>query len=164
MLSGARIDGRQVSVRLVALRPQLLVAIDGVVHRLSGTAGEGVFSLELDGIRHSGWLCRSGGTVFVRLHGRTHLIEEAHVAHAGLEGAADSEVRASMPGVVVTVQCQPGQSVSAGEPLLTLESMKLQMTVVARHAATVRAVHVVPEAVFERGALLVSFESGEPAA
>jgi biotin carboxyl carrier protein len=36
-----------------------------------------------------------------------------------------------MPGVVVAVQCESGQAVKTGDKLLTLESMKLQMTIVA---------------------------------
>jgi biotin carboxyl carrier protein len=66
------------------------------------------------------------------------------------------EIRASMPGVVVAVQCESGQAVKTGDKLLTLESMKLQMTIVALRDATVQQVHVTPAAVFERGALLVS--------
>jgi 3-methylcrotonyl-CoA carboxylase alpha subunit len=161
-----RVEGSEREVEILALRPQLRVSLaeDAYAVAAGGATGER-FELTVDGIVYSGWRCRHGDAVYVWLRGRTYVIEllrrEAHADGA----AAQEEIRASMPGVVVTVHCQQGQRVMTGEPLITLESMKLQMTVVAAHAGTVRQVHVVPEAVFERGALLVSLaheEAQEP--
>jgi biotin carboxyl carrier protein len=47
--------------------------------------------------------------------------------------------------------------VAAGDPLVTIESMKLQATLVASREAVVERVHVGLEAAFERGVVLISF-------
>ncbi|MFI7151875.1 biotin carboxylase N-terminal domain-containing protein [Nonomuraea sp. NPDC050022] len=47
-------------------------------------------------------------------------------AHAG-----DGVVRSPMPGTVLVVKAQPGDQVSAGQPLLIVEAMKMEHTVTA---------------------------------
>jgi biotin carboxyl carrier protein len=161
-----RVDGCESEAEILALRPQLRVRLGERAHEVAAaSAGGERFELTVDGIAYSGWRCRHGDVVYVWLRGRTYVVELVRRMAQGDGAAAQEEVRASMPGIVVAVHCQAGQKVMSGEPLLTLESMKLQMTVVAAHAGTVREVHVVPEAVFERGALLVSLvheEAQEP--
>jgi acetyl/propionyl-CoA carboxylase alpha subunit len=96
--------------------------------------------------------------VHVRLGGRTFIVS---CADPELEAAArdrqQHESRADMPGVVVAVHCEAGQAVACGDKLITIESMKLQATLLASHEAVVERVHVGPETAFERGAVLVSF-------
>jgi biotin carboxyl carrier protein len=152
-----KVDGRESRVQIVALRPQLRVRVGELEHQVSEprARAESV-ELRLDGVLHRGWRCIVGDTVYVRLKGRTYAVQLPGPERQMDGATGQDEIRASMPGVVVATHCTPGQVVSAGDALLTLESMKLQMTVVASHAATVLAVHVQPEAVFERGALLVS--------
>ena len=152
-----QVDGRELEAQIVARRPELGVRIGTVRHRICvqhDAAGE--FALSVDGVGYRGWRCRVGDEVHVRLQGRTYVVRlMGHEARTPGAEALD-EIRASMPGVVVAVQCESGQAVKAGDNLLTLESMKLQTSIVALRDATVREVHVTPEAVFERGALLVS--------
>ena len=47
-----------------------------------------------------------------------------------------------MPGTVIAVPVAVGDSVTAHEPLVVLEAMKMEMPVLAPFAATVTAVHV----------------------
>jgi biotin carboxyl carrier protein len=49
---------------------------------------------------------------------------------------------APMPGKVVKVLVDAGQAVTAGAPLVVLEAMKMEHTVRASGAGTVRAIHV----------------------
>ncbi len=157
-----QLDGRDIEVQILGLRPVLRVRIGAVEHTAATTpAAADEFALTVDGVPYQGWRCTVGDEVHVRLEGRTYTARFVR-REARAEGAgAEDEIRASMPGVVVGVHCEPGQAVAAGERLLTLESMKLQMTIVASRAAEVQAVHVAPEAVFERGALLVSLRPPE---
>jgi pyruvate carboxylase len=53
-------------------------------------------------------------------------------------------VAAPMPGAIVNVAVQPGQRVSAGDTLLSLEAMKMETHVVAERDAEVEAVYVAP--------------------
>jgi acetyl/propionyl-CoA carboxylase alpha subunit len=157
-----KVDGQEGEAGIVALRPDLRIRLAQQLHSVTAFHADGVqFEICLDGTSYRGWRCLVGDVVHVRLNGRTYLVHlhERTLATAG--AAAENEVRASMPGVVVAVHCQPGQQLQAGDQLLTLESMKLQVTVVASHAATVRQVHVAADTVFERGALLVSLPHEE---
>jgi 3-methylcrotonyl-CoA carboxylase alpha subunit len=100
----------------------------------------------------------TGNEVHVRLGARTFIVSRADAGPAAIEATAQQyEVRADMPGVVVAVHCEVGQAVAAGDPLVTIESMKLQATLVASREAVVERVHVGLEAAFERGVVLVSF-------
>jgi pyruvate carboxylase len=49
-----------------------------------------------------------------------------------------------MPGAIVNVAVAPGQRVSAGSTLLSLEAMKMETHVAADRDAEVEAVHVAP--------------------
>ncbi len=156
------VDGQPDDAEIVALRPSLRVRLGQHLHSVSGFHADGAqFEICVDGTAYRGWRCRVGNVVQVRLNAHTYLVRLDSRTSAAAAAAAENEVRASMPGVVVAVHCQAGQQVQPGDQLLTLESMKLQMTVVASHTATVQQVHVVADAVFERGALLVSLAHGE---
>ena len=54
-----------------------------------------------------------------------------------------SHVGAPMPGTVIAVHCSPGETIGEGEPLLTLEAMKMETVV--RAPRTSKIVEVVPE-------------------
>ena len=45
-----------------------------------------------------------------------------------------------MPGNVFKVECKPGQAVNAGDVLVVLEAMKMEIEVAAPCAGTVKAV------------------------
>jgi acetyl-CoA/propionyl-CoA carboxylase biotin carboxyl carrier protein len=53
------------------------------------------------------------------------------------EGAADPEVRSPMPGTVVSVAVSDGDTVDAGQVLLSVEAMKMEHQLVAEVAGTV---------------------------
>ena len=50
---------------------------------------------------------------------------------------ASGSLLAPMPGSVVRLAVEPGQTVAAGEPVLVLEAMKMQHTITAPHPGTV---------------------------
>jgi len=153
------VDGREGEAEIIGRRPQLQLRLGESRHVVSvAQEGAGRFELSVDGVRYRGWRYVAGDAVHVRVNGRTYCVVFPRRIHKGENAGAQDEIRASMPGVVIAVHARPGERLAAGDKLLTLESMKLQVTVVASHASTVREIHVTPEAVFERGALLVSFE------
>jgi biotin carboxyl carrier protein len=69
-------------------------------------------------------------------------------------GARKGELRADMPGIVVCHHARPGQRVAAGDPLVTVESMKLQVVIAADRDAIVAALPVAEHAAFDRGDVL----------
>ena len=154
-----QLNGTDHVAEIIARRPGLVLRVGAAEYAIEeGPATGAEFDLHINGVHHRGWRCRVHDTLYVRLGGRTYALRVPSGAGAAEGAGSQDEVRASMPGVVVAVHCSAGQAVETGERLVTLESMKLQMTVVASHAARVAAVHVNAESAFERGALLVSFE------
>jgi biotin carboxyl carrier protein len=73
------------------------------------------------------------------------------------EGAADGEQRvtAPMPGRVLRVRVQPGDQVTAGQGLITVEAMKMENELVAGRAGRVVEVAVSEGMPVEAGRLLV---------
>jgi acetyl/propionyl-CoA carboxylase alpha subunit len=65
---------------------------------------------------------------------------------------------AAMPGTVIRVLVEPGEHVSARQPLVVLEAMKMESPLVAPYDATVKAVHVAEGDRVAGGALLVELE------
>ena len=66
---------------------------------------------------------------------------------------------APLPAVVTKVEVAVGDMVTAGQPVITLEAMKVQIRVDAPAPATVRAVHVAAGDVVRAGQTLVDVEA-----
>ncbi len=64
-------------------------------------------------------------------------------------------VRAGWPAFVVSVRVQPGDTVAAGDPLLVVESMKMEATVTAPFGGVVGSVAVAANVQIDAGAPLV---------
>lgn len=103
----------------------------------------------------------SGDDVHLHLDGETHVIcfadaLERHAAAASEEGGAVA--RAPMPGNVIAVSVAAGDAVRRGQPLLVIESMKMETTITAPCDGRVQDVHVTVGRTFERDAVLVTLE------
>ncbi len=67
---------------------------------------------------------------------------EAKEKEAVAAGAGEHSIDAPMPGKIVKVVVEEGQSVKAGDVLLVLEAMKMQNEITADADGTVKAVNV----------------------
>lgn len=72
--------------------------------------------------------------------------------------AGGNELRAPMPGRVVKLLLAAGDSVSAGDPCVVIEAMKMENELRAPKDGKVAGVHVEEGASVESQALLVTFE------
>jgi acetyl-CoA carboxylase biotin carboxyl carrier protein len=66
-----------------------------------------------------------------------------------------TEIASDMVANVAQVQVEVGQKVAAGDELALLESMKMEIPVLAEHAGTVTDVRVQPGDVVQEGDVLV---------
>lgn len=101
---------------------------------LKPAEGRGAFTLELDGRRMALRLAARDGATFIHLNGRAHEVgrfDPADRLTGGGAGVGDHRVVAPMPGVVVSVAVKSGDKVKEGQPLLVIESMKLETTLTA---------------------------------
>jgi 3-methylcrotonyl-CoA carboxylase alpha subunit/geranyl-CoA carboxylase alpha subunit len=85
----------------------------------------------------------------------------SHAPTARGGSAAGDEVRAPFNGKVLAVRVAPGTAVRKGEPLLVLESMKLEHTVGAPREGIVKTVHFAPGQQAATSNLLVTLEPSE---
>jgi len=94
----------------------------------------------------------------VMVNGR-HLIAQVEKGNCRPKKRTDQAnqgaVSAPMPGMVVDVLVREGQRVNSGEPLVVLESMKMQMQLRSPFSGQVRQVNVSSKSQVEKGALLV---------
>ena len=84
-------------------------------------------------------------------------VDAASRGHGPAHGG--SMVTAPMPGTVIRVEVEPGESVQARRPLVVLEAMKMEIPVHSPFEGTVTAVHVSAGDRVAGGTLLVELES-----
>ena len=97
-----------------------------------------------DGVMESADCIRDGARLCLSWRGvQRDILDTTRAASAKQigSGAADGKLRAAMNGRVVAVLVAPGQRVTAGQPMLTLEAMKMEHVHIATLAGTVRAVN-----------------------
>lgn len=102
-----------------------------------------------------------GDDVFVHLDGEAYALRYRHplerlAAQAG--GGANDQIRAPMPGSIVSAAVAPGTEVSKGQTLLVMESMKMETTLVAPRDGVVATVRFEKGQTFERDAVLLTLE------
>jgi len=82
----------------------------------------------------------------------------------GTATVGSGSLEAPLPGVVIAVRAQPGDRVAAGTPVVVLESMKMELDVVAPHDGVVGEVAVAVGESVQRGQVLAAVEQEEDAA
>jgi len=63
-----------------------------------------------------------------------------------------------MPGTVVKVYCKVGQEVKANDPLISVESMKMEFLIRATHDVKVKEIRVKESQFVEQASKLIIFE------
>jgi acetyl-CoA carboxylase biotin carboxylase subunit len=123
---------------------ELELAIGGKPTRISrfDVEGDRVWFVEHGRHRRSVRVARAGARAWVLSEGLLlSFVEQPRFPEPGT-GAIAGGLTAPMPGKIVKVLVTEGQEVAANAPLVVLEAMKMEHTVRASAAGTVRAVHV----------------------
>jgi biotin carboxyl carrier protein len=150
-------EGRAHTVEVVRHGTRATVTIDGRDHQVSLRPAGDAAELTLATRAEPVWTVVDGDTVWVHAFGRAwalSLVDPVERALSG--GASEDTVSAPMPGTVITVAVAAGDQVSAGQPLVVIESMKMQSEIVAVRDGEVEKVFLAVGDTFDRGAPLVS--------
>lgn len=157
--------GREIEVELTGPDP----VVDGVTVRaeMSAVPGSPVRHLRIDGASHTvlvrqgahkgSWEIRIGGVRFVAeaVDERTRTIREMT---GGTQVETVRNVTAPMPGLILRVEVEPGQAVTAGQAVVVVEAMKMENELRAPADGIVVSVAVVAGETVEKGATLIVLE------
>ncbi|TVO57853.1 acetyl/propionyl/methylcrotonyl-CoA carboxylase subunit alpha [Denitromonas halophila] len=100
----------------------------------------GLLRVELDGMRMDATVVAANEKRHVFLHGRAWQLSNVDPLHfSGEGGGAEGGLLAPMPGKVISLIASEGAAVEKGAPLLILEAMKMEHTINAPAAGTVKA-------------------------
>jgi len=102
-------------------------------------ASAGTLQLSLDGQPATLHFAADGAGLYFLLDGIEHTLHDlcdAPPRVAG-NGAADGRIEAPMNGRVVALHVAPGEKVCAGQPLLALEAMKMEHSLLASRDGTI---------------------------
>ncbi|MDB5816560.1 MAG: Methylcrotonyl-CoA carboxylase biotin-containing subunit [Rhizobacter sp.] len=140
------IDGRKLQASVVLegqRRFTVTVADASFVFDLAELTTDSV-RFTCDGLFERADYCRDGALLLLQYRGLSVRVEDktrAASAKAG-DAAGDGKLRASMNGRVVAVMVAVGDMVEAGQPMLTLEAMKMEHIHAAPAAGKVTALNV----------------------
>ncbi|AIJ99401.1 D-ala D-ala ligase family protein [Brucella suis] len=118
----------------------------------------GLVRFAIDGRVSEASVSRIGHDVTVQIEGHDTIFH--HVLATGAEEDASSESRilSPMPGLVRLVSVVEGASVAKGDPLVTMEAMKMELSPTAPRDGKVASVTVAAGDQVNEGALLVELE------
>jgi 3-methylcrotonyl-CoA carboxylase alpha subunit len=121
---------------------------------------DGMLLASLDGLRVRARVVQQDQRIAVLLDGHRQDL----VLHDPLESGQELEagpgsLRSPMPGKVLEVMVGAGDKVERGKPLIILEAMKMEHTIVAPADGTVTRVHFTPGEMIDEGVDLVEFEA-----
>ena len=145
------VDGDAADARLTPLRQSdraetVLLVVDGRPR---------VVTVEREGAATRVWV--DGAPIEVDLRTDADLLLERFGLDVG-DAAADREIHAPMPGLVLRVLVAPGDAVEAGQGVVVLEAMKMENELTAPAAGTVAAVHAAPGDAVAKNGLLVGVD------
>ncbi len=121
-----------------------------------------VWSVVIDGLAHEAALLADDRAWVDGDEVQLEIADERAVAAGragGRSASARQEIRAPMPGLLKRVHVTEGAAVNEGDPIVTLEAMKMENELRAAHAGTVAQIAVTEGTKVEGGTLLIVIRS-----
>jgi 3-methylcrotonyl-CoA carboxylase alpha subunit len=120
-------------------------------------AGPGELILDRDGRRIRAFVAADGDAQWVFIDGRTYRFERVRGGSRGSKSSRRFEgaLAAPMPATVIKILAAPGQAVKAGQTLVLLEAMKMELPLKAPKDGTVTHVACTEGELVQPGRTLV---------
>lgn len=122
--------------------------------------GDGRYQLDANGVHRVAFALVLGGDTWVFLDGRVYVVSSggtiARRAHADDETA----LMAPMPATVVSIHVSPGQAVGRDDLLITLEAMKMELSIKAPRQGRVVSIACHPGELVQPGVRLMEIDYG----
>ncbi|MCV3243907.1 acetyl-CoA carboxylase biotin carboxylase subunit [Mesorhizobium sp. ZC-5] len=160
------LDGRLIDAAVVYRGDEgFEVAIGGAARsvRVLDLGGDAI-TFEIDSVIGRASYFRDGNLLLIGCHGAVfHVADRTFTAIAVYGGgASDGIIRASMNGRIVGLQASLGDLVQAGQPVITLEAMKMEHVHTAPIGGRVKSLPASPGDQVSAGRLLAEIEKVEP--
>ena len=118
----------------------------------------GLVRFAVDGCVSEASVMRIGHDVTVQLEGRDTIFHHVQAIGAEEDASSESRILSPMPGRVALVSVVEGANVAKGDPLVTMEAMKMELSLTAPRDGKVESVTVVAGDQVNEGILLVELE------
>ncbi|SHK88779.1 geranyl-CoA carboxylase alpha subunit [Bradyrhizobium lablabi] len=144
-----------------------VASLDGGEHRFEiDELGRDSIRFRSNGLMESARFFRDADRLYILHRGVTFAVRDLTLAApvAAAAAGSDGKVRAAMNGRVVAVLVKPGERVAAGQPVMTLEAMKMEHVHAATIAGTISAIDVAEGEQVTTGKIVVEIEASEGAA
>ncbi|THD66918.1 MAG: acetyl-CoA carboxylase biotin carboxylase subunit [Bradyrhizobium sp.] len=138
-----------------------VASLDGRDYRFEiDELGRDTIRFRIDGLMESARFYRDGDRLYFLHHGVTHAVRDLARAAPAASAAtgSDGKVRAAMNGRVVAVLVRQGERVAAGQPVMTLEAMKMEHVHTAPIPGTISAIDVAEGEQVTTGKVVVEIE------
>lgn len=159
----ATVNGKSFPIFVDRKEGGFIVEIDGKRHSIDFmfSVGSSLHSMIVGGKQYEVVIEKVENGFLVYIDGESHLVQITErlkeVQRKDLD--ARIEIKAAMPGLVVALEVQPGQTVKKDDGLLVLEAMKMQNEVKAPREGVVREVHIKEGSAVEKGEKLVTIQT-----
>jgi biotin carboxyl carrier protein len=140
------LDGVSREVTVERGQDGMVVMVDGRRHIVRDVgASAGTVAFLLDSASHVALVSGGAGGTRISLGGRTYARSEARVdadapSHASGAGS-NGRLEAPMPGAIIALHVHAGDQVTAGQPVVVLESMKMHNEIASPIDGVVRRVN-----------------------
>ncbi|MGH6679952.1 MAG: biotin carboxylase N-terminal domain-containing protein, partial [Bradyrhizobium sp.] len=139
-----------------------IVAIDGAEYRFEiEEAGDNEVRFRADGVMQGVKFLRARDHLYFQHRGFPHSVRDLTLAapQTAASGGGDGKVRAALNGRIVAVLVKPGERVSVGQPVMTLEAMKMEHVHRAGIAGTIASIDVAEGEQVTTGRIVVEITS-----
>ncbi len=147
---------------------QVIAEIDGesIPIQLTETDGSHIFSAMVGNSSYELEIRRNGNGYLLFYDGLSleSYVEDERIARLkksmGQTSAKtlEKEIKAPMPGLVVTIEVEPGQQIKKGDGLFIIEAMKMENEIKAPFDATIKEIKVEEKQAVEKEQVLMIFE------
>jgi len=142
-------------------------SLDGREYRFElDELGRDTIRFRIDGLMESARFFRDGDRLFLLHRGVTLAVRNLTLATPAATAAtgSDGKVRAAMNGRVVAVLVKAGERVAAGQPVMTLEAMKMEHVHTAPISGVISAIDVAEGEQVTTGKIVVEIAAETPPA
>ena len=156
------LDGRVHDLDVVRDRDGSYLVTDGAEHRFElDELGHEIIRFRHNGVTERVAFLRDRDRLFFLHGGIPRAVRDLTLAppQPAAASGGDGKVRAAMNGRVVAVLVKPGDRVTAGQPVMTLEAMKMEHVHTAGVTGTVAAIDVAEGEQVTTGKVVVEIEA-----